>query len=257
MIDSRAAVDPGAELDSDVEVGAFAVVGPHVRVGRGSRIGAHAVLDGHTTLGQECRVFSHAAVGTIPQDLKYRGEPTVLEVGDRTVIREFVTMNIGTEGGGGITRVGSDCLFMAYSHVAHDCLLGNHVIMANAATLAGHITLEDWVIVGGLTAVHQFVRVGEHAILGGCSAVVKDVPPYVSASGNRAKLYGLNLTGLKRRGLEPAAIQALRSAYRMIFQGEATLAASLDSVRGSPHMGVAEVARFVEFIAQSERGVTR
>ncbi|MDF1555518.1 MAG: acyl-ACP--UDP-N-acetylglucosamine O-acyltransferase [Deferrisomatales bacterium] len=258
MIDSRAVIDPGAELDSDVEVGPFAVIGPHVRVGRGSRIGPHAVLDGHTTLGEACQVFSHAAVGTIPQDLKYRGEPTVLEVGARTVIREFVTMNTGTAGGGGVTRVGTDCLFMAYSHVAHDCLLGNHVIMANAATLAGHITVEDWVIVGGLTAVHQFVRVGEHAILGGCSAVVKDVPPYVSASGNRAKLYGLNLTGLKRRGLTPAAILALRGAYRMIFQGEGeTVGACLDAVRASPHMEVPEVGRFVEFIAQSERGVTR
>ena len=258
MIDSRAVIDPEAELDSDVEVGPFAVIGPHVRVGRGSRIGAHAVLDGHTTLGEACQVFSHVAVGTIPQDLKYRGEPTLLEIGDRTTIREFVTVNTGTEGGGGITRVGSDCLLMAYSHVAHDCLLGNHVIMANAATLAGHITLEDWVIVGGLTAVHQFVRVGEHAILGGCSAVVKDVPPYVSASGNRAKLFGLNLTGLKRRGLAPAVILALRGAYRMIFQSEGeTVAACLDAVRASPHMETPEVVRFVEFIARSERGVTR
>ena len=139
-------------------------------------------------------------------------------------IREFVTVNTGTAGGGGVTRVGSDCLLMAYSHVAHDCQLGNHVIMANAATLAGHITVEDWVIVGGLTAVHQFVRLGEHAILGGCSAVVKDVPPYVSASGNRAKLFGLNLTGLKRRGMDEDTIKALRDAYRMIFQGgESTL----------------------------------
>lgn len=258
MIDSRAAVDPDAELDSDVEVGPFAIVGPHVRVGKGSRIGPHAVLDGHTTLGEACQVFSHAAVGTIPQDLKYRGEPTLLEIGDRTVIREFVTMNVGTAGGGGVTRVGSDCLFMAYSHVAHDCLLGNHVIMANAATLAGHITVEDWVIVGGLTAVHQFVRLGEHAILGGCSAVVKDVPPYVSASGNRAKLYGLNLTGLKRRGLTDETIRALRTAYRMIFQGDhGTVAECLDAVRASPHHGVPEVARLVTFIAQSERGVTR
>ena len=222
MIDSRAVIDPGAELDSDVEVGPFAVIGPHVRVGRGSRIGPHAVLDGHTTLGEACQVFSHAAVGTIPQDLKYRGEPTVLEIGDRTVIREFVTLNTGTEGGGGVTRVGCDCLLMAYSHVAHDCLLGNHVIMANAATLAGHITVEDWVIVGGLTAVHQFVRVGEHAILGGCSAVVKDVPPYVSASGNRAKLYGLNLTGLKRRGLAPA----VRVPARLLVSPDRVLTAA-------------------------------
>jgi UDP-N-acetylglucosamine acyltransferase len=203
-------------------------------------------------------VFSHAAVGTDPQDLKYRGEPTLLEIGDRTIVREFVTMNTGTEGGGGITRVGSDCLFMAYSHVAHDCLLGDHVIMANAATLAGHITVEDWVIVGGLTAVHQFVRVGEHSILGGCSAIVKDIPPYVSASGNRAKLYGLNLTGLKRRGMDAGTIKALRGAYRMIFQGDGvTLEACLDAVRASPHIEVPEAARFVEFIARSERGVTR
>ncbi len=258
MIDPRAVVHEGARLEADVEVGPFAVIGPHVRLGRGVTVGAHAVLEGRTTIGEGCRVFSCASVGAIPQDLKYRGEPSELQVGPRTVIREFATLNIGTDGGGGVTRVGSDCLLMACSHVAHDCQLGNHVILANAATLAGHVELGRYAIVGGLSAVHQFVRVGDHAIVGGCSAVVKDVPPFVSASGNRARLFGLNTTGLKRRGFEPAVLRALRAAYRTVFQSNHTLAEALDLVRGSAEHAVAEVREFVEFIAAcSERGVTR
>lgn len=257
MIDSRAVIQEGAELAEGVEVGPFAVVGPHVRVGRGTVLGAHCTVDGHTTLGEGCRIFPYASVGTIPQDLKYQGEPTRLVVGDRTVVREFATVNIGTEGGGGVTSVGRDCLLMAYSHVAHDCHLGDRVILANAATLAGHVTLEDWVGIGGLTAVHQFVRVGEQAYVGGCSAVTMDVPPYVTASGNRARLVGLNLTGLKRRGFGPEVLAALRKSYRAVFQSKETLAAALDGLRRSPEYALAEVRKFVEFIAGSERGVTR
>lgn len=257
MIDPRAAIDPRAELAEGVEVGPFAVVGPNVRAGRGTTIAAHATVDGHTTLGEGCRVFPYASVGTIPQDLKYRGEPSRLEVGDRTVIREFATVNIGTEGGGGVTRVGSDCLLMAYTHVAHDCLLGDKVILVNAATLGGHVVIEDWGFVGGLTAVHQFVRIGQHAFIGGCSAVPMDVPPYVSASGNRARLVGLNLTGLKRRGFTTEALSALRKAYRAVFQSKATLAAALEGLRESADFAFPEVQRFVDFLAHSERGVTR
>ncbi len=248
---------PGAELAEGVTVGPFAIVGPHVRLGLGTSVGSHAVVDGHTTLGEGCQVFPYASVGSIPQDLKYRGEPTRLEVGDRTIIREFTTLNLGTVGGGGLTRVGKDCLLMAYTHVAHDCLLGDRVILANAATLAGHVIVEDWAIIGGLSAVHQFVRIGAHAIVGGCSAVTMDVPPFVSASGNRAKLYGLNLTGLKRRGFTAEALKGLKAAYRALFQTRDTLGVALEAVRHSPEYALAEVKQFAEFIAGSARGVTR
>ncbi len=256
-IDPRAVVHEGASLAEGVEVGPFAVIGPHVSVGEGTRIGSHCVVDGHTTLGRGCRVFPYASVGTIPQDLKYAGEESRLEVGDRTVIREFTTVNIGTEGGGGVTRVGADCLLMAYSHVAHDCQLGDHVILANAVNLAGHVVVGEWAVIGGLSAVHQFVRIGAHAFVGGCSAVTLDVPPYVSAAGNRAKLYGLNLTGLRRRGFGDDTLRALRRAYRALFQGKSTLAEAIEGVRRDEVYRVPEVQRFVEFIAESERGVTR
>jgi UDP-N-acetylglucosamine acyltransferase len=257
MIDPRAAIHEGAKFDEEVEIGPFAVIGPHVRLGKGTTVDAHAVLEGRTTIGEYCKIFPFAAVGTIPQDLKYRGEPSRLEVGNRTIVREYATVNIGTDGGDGVTRVGSDCLLMAYTHVAHDCQLGDHVILVNAATLGGHVAIEDWAAVGGLSAVHQFVCIGEHAFVGGCSAVVMDVPPYVSASGNRAKLFGLNLTGLKRRGFDSEVLAALRRAYRTLFQTNDTMSRSLDIVRESPDYAVREVRRFVEFIARSERGVTR
>lgn len=257
MIDPRAVIHPGAELDEGVEVGPFAVVGPHVKVGKGTTIASHAVVEGWTTLGEDCRVFPFASVGCVPQDLKYRGEETHLTVGARTIVREYVTLNLGTVGGGGITKVGSDCLLMAYTHVAHDCILGDRVILANGATLAGHVTLEDWVAVGGLTAVHQFVRIGAHAYVGGCSAITMDVPPYCTASGNRAKLFGFNLVGLKRRGFTEETLKDLRRVYRMIFQTKETLAQALETVRGSPEYDRPEVKVFIEFIAASERGVTR
>jgi UDP-N-acetylglucosamine acyltransferase len=258
MIDPRAVIHEGAKLGVGVEVGPFAVIGPNVTIGEGTVIGSHAVVDGWTTIGKDCRIFTHAVVGQIPQDLKYHGEQTTLEIGDRTMVREFATLHLGTQGGGGKTRVGSDCLFMAYSHVAHDCIVGDHVILANSATLAGHVTIENWVIVGGLTAIHQFVRIGEHAILGGCSAITMDVIPYVTVSGNRAKLFGLNLVGLKRRGFSEEAIQGLRRAYRALFQSKGgTLANQLKEFRETEDCAIPEVKKFVDFIAESERGVTR
>ncbi|MBI5016723.1 MAG: acyl-ACP--UDP-N-acetylglucosamine O-acyltransferase [Deltaproteobacteria bacterium] len=257
MIDARAVVHPDAQLDEGVEVGPFAIVGPHVKIGRGVTIGAHALVDGWTTLGEGCRVFPFASVGAVPQDLKYRGEETYLEIGARTVIREFASLNLGTVGGGGVTRIGNDCLLMAYTHVAHDCRIGDRVILANGATLAGHIAIGDWAAIGGLTAVHQFVRIGEHAYVGGCSAVVMDVPPYCTASGNRAKLYGFNLVGLKRRGFTDEVLKDLRRVYRIIFRSKETLSQALETVRGGPEYERPEVQSFVEFIARSERGMTR
>ncbi len=258
MIDPRAIVADGAELHPSVEVGPYAIVGANVKAEEGVVIGAHAVVDGWTKLGAGCRIFPHAAVGFAPQDLKYKGEPTLLEIGERTMVREFATVHLGTVGGGGITKVGAECLLMAYSHVAHDCILGDHVILANSATLAGHVTVEDWVIIGGLTAVHQFVRLGEHSMIGGCSAVVMDIPPYVTASGNRAKLYGLNQVGLKRRGFEDVEIRNLKRAYRILFQSEEPMAKLVDEAKASEaYNESASAKRLIDFVAESERGVTR
>lgn len=257
MIDSRAVVSSHAEIHESAEIGPFAVIGPNVKIGKGTTVGASSVIDGHTNIGEDCKIFPFASVGTIPQDLKYHGEQTTLEIGDRTVVREYANLNIGTEGGGGVTRIGSDCLIMVYSHVAHDCIIGNHVILANAVTLAGHVVVDDWAIIGGITGVHQFARIGEHAFIGGASAVSLDVPPYMSAAGNRAKLFGLNLTGLKRRDFSPEALKSLRRAYKMIFQTKTTMKKALEEVRNSPEYGIAEVKKLVEFISESERGVVR
>ncbi len=257
MIDPKAVVDPNTKLDPTVKVGPFAVIGPNVSIGAGSEVGAHAIIDGYTTIGENCQIYPHAAVGLPPQDLKYKGEKTTLEVGDRTIIREFATLNPGTEGGGGATRVGNDCLLMAYSHVAHDCQIGNNVIMANACNLAGHVTIEDHVIVGGLSGVHQFVKLGQHSIIGGSSIILMDIPPYTTASGNKARLSGLNLIGLKRRGFSKESIAAIRKAYRMIFQSNDTLKKALAAVRDSDLVNVAEVNIFIDFLDNSERGVTR
>lgn len=257
MIDDRAIIDPAAKVDPAAEIGPFAMIGPNVEIGPGTKVGAFAVVDGWTKIGANCRIFHHASVGSIPQDLKYRGEPTTLTVGDGTQIREFATLNLGTVGGGGKTAVGKNCLLMAYSHVAHDCIVGDNVIMANSATLAGHVTVDDFVIIGGLSAVHQFVKLGEHSIIGGCSAVAQDVPPYVTASGNRAKLYGLNLVGLKRREFSEDAVKALKKTYKAIFQTSKALSETIEKLRASEEYQYAEVRKLVDFVANSERGVTR
>jgi UDP-N-acetylglucosamine acyltransferase len=257
MIDPRAVIHEGAKLHPTVKVGPFAVIGPNVEIGEGTEVGAAAIIDGYTTIGSNNRIFPHAAVGLEPQDLKFKGEKTLLTIGDRNVIREFTTMNPGTLGGGGITKVGSDCLFMTYSHVAHDCTVGNHVILANAATLAGHVEVEDYVILGGLSGVHQFSRLGQHCIIGGGSVVVMDVPPYVTAAGNRARLSGLNLVGLKRREFSEEAIKAIRTAYRLLFQGSDTLAKAIEKLKSMEEFTYSEVRTFVEFLEKSQRGVTR
>jgi len=249
-----AIVTAGAELDTGVRVGPYAVIGRHVKIGAGTTIGAHAVIDGRTTIGRDNRIFQFASVGAEPQDLKYRGEESRLEIGDRNIIREFATLNPGTQGGGLLTSVGDQNLFMVYSHVAHDSHVGSHCVLANSATLAGHVTLEDHVIVGGLAAIHQFVRVGESALLGGGSMVIHDVPPFCTASGDRAVLRGLNVVGLKRRGFGPERVRAIKRAYRVLFlsgqpfaQAQAAAAAELGT---EP-----DVARMLAFIAASTRGV--
>jgi UDP-N-acetylglucosamine acyltransferase len=255
-IHATAIVDALSELADDIVVGPYAVIGPHVRIGRGCRIGAHVVIEGPTRIGDHNVVHPFASIGSAPQDLKYNGEPTALEIGDHNIIREFATLNRGTSGENGITRIGSRNMFMAYAHVAHDCTLGDDVVMANAATLAGHVTIENHAIVGGLVAIHQHCRVGESAILGGGAMVVLDVPPYCMAQGDRAKLYGLNLVGLKRRGFSRGTLEALRAAYRVVFSSGLRLADAVARLR-SEHAGIAEVQHLADFCSTSKRGICR
>ena len=221
MIHQTAIIDSQAELESGVEVGPYSIIGPQVKIGRNTKIGPHVVIDGWTHIGEGCTIFQFASIGALPQDLKYKGEESWVIMGNNNTIREFVTINRGTSWSQGKTTIGNNNFFMAYSHVAHDCNIGNHVILANAATLAGHIAIEDYAIVGGLVGVHQFVRLGCHSIIGGGSGVNKDVPPYMMANGQRAKLYGLNTTGLQRHHFSEEALTNLKNAYRIIFRSGA------------------------------------
>ena len=255
-IHPSAVIAPGAELDHGVRVGPYAVIGRQVRIGRDSSIGPHSVIEGRTTLGCENQIFQFASVGAIPQDKKYQGEDSRLTIGDRNTIREFATLNTGTTGGGLVTRIGNDNLFMVYSHVGHDCQIGNNVILANCATLAGHVLLEDYVGVGGLAAIHQFTRVGESAYLGGGAMVSLDVPPYCVAQGDRARLFGLNLIGLKRRGFGEEQLNALKKAYRTLFAEGLTLKEAADRTR-QEQVSSPEVVHLTEFIASSQRGICR
>jgi UDP-N-acetylglucosamine acyltransferase len=255
-IHPSAVIAPGAELDHGVQVGPYAVIGPQVRIGRDSSIGPHSVVEGRTTIGCENTIFQFASVGAIPQDKKYQGEDSSLIIGDRNTIREFATLNIGTTGGGMATRIGNDNLFMVYSHVGHDCQIGNNVILANCATLAGHVILEDYVGVGGLAAIHQFTRIGESAYLGGGAMVSLDVPPYCMAQGDRARLFGLNLIGLKRRGFGEEQLSALKKAYRTFFAEGLTLKEATDRTR-QEQAASPEAVHLAEFIASSPRGICR
>ncbi|ALL13421.1 acyl-ACP--UDP-N-acetylglucosamine O-acyltransferase [Caulobacter henricii] len=247
QIHPTALVAPGAELGADVEIGPFCTVGPKVRLGDGVRLISHVVIDGATSIGSECTVYPFAVLGAPPQHLAHKGEDTRLEIGDRNLIREHVTMQTGTVGGGGVTRVGSDSLYMVGAHVAHDCIVGDRVTFANSATLGGHVTVDDYVFMGGLCAVHQFSRIGRYAFVGGGGIVTKDVIPYGSVWGNHAHLEGLNLVGLKRRGFSREAINALRAAYRLLFADEGTFQERLEDV-AEIHASNAEVMEIVNFI---------
>jgi UDP-N-acetylglucosamine acyltransferase len=256
MIHATAIVHPGARIAAGVEIGPYAVIGEHVALGEGTTVGPHAVIEGWTEIGRDNRIFQFASVGAAPQDLKFHGEKSFLRLGDRNMVREFVTLHRGTESGGGETLIGSDNLFMAYSHVAHDCIVGNRVILANGATLAGHVQIDDYAILGGLSAVHQFTRVGAHVMVSGGSMVAQDIPPYTIAQGDRAKTVGLNLVGLKRRGFSEEAMRAIKQAYRIVFRSglrqEEALAKIAAEVAAGP-----ELALFVDFIKDSQRGVAR
>ncbi len=251
-----AIVHPKAKLGPGVSIGPYSIVEEHVTIGPGTRVGAHAVLEGHTTIGAECEIFTGAVIGSIPQDLKYQGEESVLILGDRNKIREYVTINPGTDGGGGRTVIGSDCLLMAYSHVAHDCLVGSGVVIANSAALAGHITVEDRATIGGLVGVHQFVRVGRLAFIGGCSRVVQDVPPFSTCVGYPARVFGLNNEGLKRSGVSDETKTQLHRAFRVLFQSKLSMSHALEQVTQEPNHAP-EVQQLLQFIRQSKRGVCR
>lgn len=254
-IHPTAIVDSAAELGNKVYIGPYSVVGPGVVLGDGVTLMSHVVIDGRTEIGANTRIFPFASIGHAPQDLKYKGEDSSLLVGCNNVIREHVTMNPGTEGGGMVTRVGNNGLFMVGAHVAHDCVVGDHVILANNATIAGHVEVGDYAIIGGLSAVHQFVRIGPHAMIGGMSGVEHNIIPYGSAMGNRARLMGLNIIGLKRRGFSRDDIHVLRTAYRLLFAEEGTMAERLSDVAEiySKNETVMEIVEFIG--ADSSRAV--
>jgi UDP-N-acetylglucosamine acyltransferase len=256
MIHATAIVHPGAKIAAGVEIGPYAVIGEHVCLGEGTTVGPHAVIEGWTEIGRDNRIFQFASVGAAPQDLKFHGEKSFLRIGDRNMVREFVTLHRGTESGGGETIIGSDNLFMAYSHVAHDCIVGNRVILANGATLAGHVQVDDFAILGGLSAVHQFTRVGAHVMVSGGSMVAQDIPPYTIAQGDRAKTVGLNLVGLKRRGFSEQALRSIKQAYKIIFRSGLRQEEALQKIAAEVVSGP-ELEVFVEFIKNSQRGVAR
>jgi UDP-N-acetylglucosamine acyltransferase len=255
-IDPRAVIEAGAKLAADVEVGPFAIIGANVEIGPRCRIGPHSIVTGHTKLGAGNQVFQFASIGDAPQDKKYAGEPTRLEIGERNVFREFVTVNRGTTHDEGVTRIGSDNLFMAYTHIAHDCRVGNHVVMANVATLAGHVEIGDHVIMGGLSAVHQFCKIGAHAFIANNAAVTRDVPPYVMAVGQPAEPHSVNATGLSRRGFTPEQVRNVKSAFRVLYRSELPLEEALAKLREAAATQP-EVATFVEFIGRSTRSLVR
>jgi len=256
MIHSTAIISADAQLEDGVEIGPYATIGSDVKIGKNTVIGPHAFIDDYTHIGEGNRIFQFCSIGAPPQDLKFGGEKTRVVIGNNNTIREFVTIHRSTTADIGVTQIGDNNMIMAYCHVAHNCKLGNYIVMANAATLAGHIHVEDFAIVGGLTAIHQFSRIGAHSIIGGASAVPKDIPPYMMASGNRVKLYGLNLIGLKRRKFSGNTIKALKEAYRIIFRSDILLETALKKVEAEVE-DCPEVRHLINFIRESKRGVCR
>lgn len=260
LIHPTAIIAEGAQLHPSVSVGAYSVIGPHVQVAEGTRIGPHCVLEGHTRIGCNNQIFQFASLGAQPQDKKYAGEPTRLEIGDGNTIREFCTLNTGTVQDGGVTRVGNDNWIMAYVHIAHDCQVGNHTILANNATLAGHVRVGDWVILGGLTGVHQFTHIGAHAMAGFASHISQDVPPFMMVDGNPLAVRGFNVEGLRRRGFSAQRIQAVKAMHRALYRQGWTLQAAMDALptiaQEHPDAGQ-DVALMQDFLRASTRGIAR
>ena len=256
MIDKTAIIYPGAVIDESTEVGPYTIIKSGVKIGKNNQIASHVVIEGNTTIGDGNKIFQFASIGSVPQDLKYKGENTKLIIGDNNIIREYVTMNPGTVTGNGVTVVGNDNLFMMHVHIAHDCTIGNRNIFANNATLAGHIEIENFAILGGLCAVHQFVRIGESALIAGGSMVVQDIPPYLVASGDRAKIYGINRIGLERRGFTKEEIEQIKNAYKIVYRSKATVKIAIERIE--QEIGKTEkIEKFASFIASSKRGITR
>ena len=260
MIHGTALVDARAQLDSSVEIGPYSIVGPFVSIGAGTRVGAHCVIEGRTTIGKDNHIFQFNSIGAIPQDKKYAGEPCELHIGDRNTIREFCTLNIGSPGDAQVTRVGHDNWIMAYVHIAHDCQLGSNTVLANNSTLAGHVHLADWVIVGGLTGIHQFVKIGAHAMVGFSSAVTQDVPPFMMADGNPLSVRGFNIEGLRRRQFSEERISAVKQMHKLLYRTGKTLAQATSEIAElaqSFPQAATDVALMSQFLAQSTRGIAR
>ena len=257
MIHPTAVIDPEAEIGEGVEIGPYSIIEKGVSIGQETKIGPHVVIREGTHIGKKCQIFQFASIGEAPQAFAYRGEKTFLLIGDQNIIREFVTLHRGTPHGGGKTVIGNNNYLMAYSHVAHDCQIGNQVILANGATLAGHILIEDHAIIGGLSAVHQFCQIGTHAFISGLTGVSLDIPPYMLASGSRAKLFGLNNVGLKRHHFSENSLKALKKAYRTIFRSGLTLEKALKRAREDTISQVPEVQHLLDFIQRSKRGISR
>lgn len=260
QIHPTALVDPSAELDHSVSVGPYTIVGPHVKIGAGTSIGAHCVIEGRTTIGAYNRIFQFNSIGAVPQDKKYAGEPTELIIGNHNTIREFCTFNLGVPGAGGRTTVGDHNWIMAYTHIAHDCHVANHTTLANNTTLAGHVLLADWVTVGGLTGIHQFVSVGAHAMIGFASAVSQDVPPFMLVDGNPLAVRGLNTVGLKRRDFSSARISAIKQMHRLLYRQGLTLDAAragIDALATETPEAAEDVALMSRFLSAATRGIAR
>ena len=256
-IHPTACIAPGAQIDPSCEIGPFAVIGSQVKLGKGNSVGAHAVLDGDSTLGEGNRIFPHACLGQIPQDLKYGGEKTKLVIGSRNQFREFVTVHIGTAGGGGVTRIGNGSLFMANSHVAHDCVVGDACVLANSVPLGGHVTLEDHVILGGLSGVHQFARIGRYVFAAGGSVIVQDVAPYCMVQGDRAQVIGINTTGLTRNGFSEDQVARVKEAHKIVFRQKLGLKEACDQLRAQ-YRGQSEIDTLVTFLeGVGDRGLVR
>ena len=262
-IHATAVVDSKAEIANDVEIGPYSIIGPNVKIGTGTKIGSHTIIEGYTSIGKENNFSHFASIGGAPQDMKYRGEPTKLMIGDRNTIREFTTIHTGTAQDEGITRIGNDNWIMAYVHIAHDCQVGNHTIFASNAQIAGHVHVEDWAILGGMSGVHQFVRIGQHAMLGGASALVQDIPPFVMAAGEKASPHGVNVEGLKRRGFTTETITALRQAYKVLykdglsFEDAKVEIQKMVAAHAADTATAEKLAQFHDFIAASTRGIIR
>ena len=256
MIHPTAIVDPGARIGANVEIGAYSIIGPQVEIGDNTVVGPHVVISGHTRIGRDNHIFQFCSLGEVPQDKKYAGEPTRLEIGDRNTIREFCTFNLGTVQDVGVTRIGDDNWIMAYVHIAHDCQVGNKCTFANNSQLAGHVIVEDWAILGGFTGVHQFCRIGAHVMTAVSTVILQDVPPYLMAAGNTAQPYGINVEGLKRRGFTADSITSLKRAYRTLYKSglllEEAKAKLADDAKTQP-----DVQRFVDFLEVSKRGIIR